>query len=588
MNVEATAQPTIPALPAQTHHVFASAAVLSVLIHVVLAWSVYDKALFRFDLNLLRKPDRVYRVRRADPDAPMFMQPSLDQDRTISSSEDLSKMSQSLLVDEDSPQRPLGLAPDVTIRSSNPTRQSDADRLSSITLPQASGQDELVAQLVGNLELAVPFVENNDPPRPDTEQTGSRSKSTAPGHKFSPSALVDARSLPIGMPMPPDLDPPRPIKLIRNEERPAVASVATTIDLSRLALYTATALQVPEFLDHDFTYKLFTFTPLKGWFDDEETSYFRIELTGRRTLKKLRTMPRDVVYLVDTSGSVAQAWVDATIRAVEDALNYLNAGDRFNIVLFKDTPAFFHTDSIQPVSTESLAAARQFLNGARASGYTDVNQALSRLMVRDLDAERVYDLILISDGYSTRGIKDTRELINLITYNNDLAASIYCVGIGTKQDRLLLDFLAYRNRGFCVFAKSSDHASQIIRELASRLRFPIIKDVSMTVSGLDGDNVFPQNIPNIHQSESFSIYGRFAQLESFTMQLGGRNHGNDVAITFTRDLSRAHPGKKSMPGQWAFGKLYHLYSELIRGGDESTIKRKIRYLRKKYNIKTVE
>ena len=83
---------------------------------------------------------------------------------------------------------------------------------------------------------------------------------------------------------------------------------------------------------------------------------------------------------------------------------------------------------------------------------TDINKAVSRLLVRDVSTERVYDIVFMSDGQPTEGVKDMRDLLNGITRDNDLSTSIYCVGVGVEPDHAQLEFLAYRNKGFCVFA----------------------------------------------------------------------------------------------------------------------------------------
>ncbi|MCC7193754.1 MAG: VWA domain-containing protein [Phycisphaeraceae bacterium] len=338
-----------------------------------------------------------------------------------------------------------------------------------------------------------------------------------------------------------------------------------------------------EHLDDDFEYAVTVFETKNA------APYARVDITPKRTLKKLHTLPRDVVILIDVSGSVPQEWVGPVTRGVTDALSSLNEGDRFNIVLFSDKPAFFNADSIQPYNAQTVTAAQEFLKSAQSGGYTDVNQALSRLMVRDVAVNRVYDLVLISDGVPTRGVMNTRELINLITRDNDLAASIYCVGVGPRQNRTLLEFLAYRNRGFCVYADSELQAANVIRDLMSRLRYPIMKDIKLAVAGLDNDEVFPRNVPNIHQGESFAIFGRFHDYRQFTMRLSGHNGDKPLDFTFTRDLKEAAHGSKQIAEEWAFWKLHHLYSELIRQGEpqEKQIKAQIETLRKEYGLKTL-
>ena len=354
-------------------------------------------------------------------------------------------------------------------------------------------------------------------------------------------------------------------------------------ELEKPAPIPGNKLAEPQHLDDDFDYAVTVFN------DQKTEPYARVDITPKRTLRKLRTIPRDLVVVIDVSGSIPQEWVNAVVRGVRDGLSDLNAGDRFNVVFFNEKPSFFSREGVQPATDKNITAAGQFLLSARSGGDTDVNQALARLMVRDVATSRVYDLILISDGVPTRGVMNTRELINLVTRDNDLAASIYCVGVGEKQNRPLLEFLAYRNRGFCVFCdpENSFTAPDVIRGLMSRLRYPIMKDIRMTVAGLDNDQVFPRDVPNIHQGETLSIFGRYAAPSVFTMRLAGHNGVQPLDFTFSRSLNDAQAGDKQIAHDWAFWKLHHLYSEVIRQGETPELREAIDRLRKEYGLKTL-
>ncbi len=357
------------------------------------------------------------------------------------------------------------------------------------------------------------------------------------------------------------------------------------IDFASLALRGTTQIDVPEHLDEDFDYSVTTYRdPRAGG----EAGYFRVDVTARRSLHKLRAMPKDVIFLVDTSSSLPQSWINEVSLGVGQAIRVLNEGDRFNVVLFKENPAFFSTRGPRPVTVENVEAAQTFITTARSEGYTDVNAALSQLLVRDVAQDRVYELILISDGMPTKGVVDTRELINLITRDNDLTASIYCVGIGHRQNRELLDFLSYRNKGYSLYATRTQDVAPTLRDLASRLRYPLIKDLRVSVAGRGIHDVYPLHLPNIHQGERFSLFGRYGQPIEFTMQIAGRSAGGgNVDFTFTRDLARAPAGEARIAGDWAFWKLHHLYSELIRRGQDGEILNQIEVLRRRYKLKTL-
>ena len=337
----------------------------------------------------------------------------------------------------------------------------------------------------------------------------------------------------------------------------------------------------PQRLDEDFAYVVARVDERGG-----TGGHFRVRMSGRRSLSKLATMPKDVVFMVDTSRSIDQDTIDEITDGIANGLGAMNPNDRFNIVLFSDQVRFFQREPTA-VNRDSLRLARKWLGGVRSRGFTDVNLALRQLLRRDLSKDRVYELIMISDGKPTLGVLDTRELINLITRENDLNASIYCVGVGRGQDNRLLDFLAYRNKGFSISVLGRHNIAAEITALMSRLRFPIITDVEVRFAGSGMSEVYPLRLPNVHQGEQFEVYGRYTQPGPFTMQITGRSGGRPVDLTFSSDLNQAQGANAELPRGWAFWKLHHLYSEIIRVGPKTELVRLVQGLRDDYGLETL-
>lgn len=345
----------------------------------------------------------------------------------------------------------------------------------------------------------------------------------------------------------------------------------------------------PERLDNDFDYRVTRYLPdgnENAAPQTDEAGYFRVQITGKRSLRKLATMPKDVVFMVDTSRSIRDRTIRQIVEGIRQSVRTLNEEDRFNLVFFNDSVSTLAAEPV-PATPENLAYSDQWMRNIRARGQTDVNLALRQLLRRDIEPGRIYELILISDGRPTLGVLDTRELINLITRENDLAASIYCVGIGRGQDNRLLDFLAYRNKGFSISIDSRGDVAVELVALMSRLRYPIISDVQVRFAGRGMDQVYPLTLPNVHQGESFEIYGRYDQAGPFTVQVTGQSAGKPTDLTFRADLAEAVAGGRDVANGWAFWKLHHLYSEIIRLGERADVLQEIRQLRERYQLETL-
>lgn len=329
----------------------------------------------------------------------------------------------------------------------------------------------------------------------------------------------------------------------------------------------------------DFEYALRTYRK-----SDREPGYFEVQIRPQQLDRRLPTMAKDVVYLVDTSESISANWIERIKMGVSAALDCLQSGDRFNLVLFKEGVQIFDPGGLTEASAENLTAARAFLTTARASGNTDVNRALGQMVALQVPADRVYQLILISDGLPTRGAIDPRRIIDLITRENDSVTSIFCVGVGERIDRRLLDFLAYGNKGVAVYAEGWLSAAGTIRDLAGRLRQPLIKDMIINVVGVDGEEVYPRAGRDLYRGDTFSVFGRYQRRRTFSILITGYNNHQQLDTTKVFRFHQAQRIGKQLAQNWAFWKLHHLNFQLIRFGQDHGLELQIKQLRNRYRL----
>ncbi len=583
------------------------AIMLSLLVHAVIAVGLIDRSLGRIDMPQREQQFRVERVYDVAMPPVLEDRPRLDEHDP--SLDELAELGMAMLEQPD----PLAEQPD---RPSLPTPDLPAVDDHRPAEPQAAAGDrdgeQAVAELErpGEMDRRMAELPEEAIRRPHPSGTDARGVELgaggdedalgmggdvegAGGLAGRAESLLDGARLSGGalppMPLPPaEHQPdtrPREQAQVRDDPLPRLQPVEFAEDLARQD----PDLNFPEHLDNDFEYRVTVYQPNLARGDT--AGYFRVDITPRRTLQRLEVMQKDVIYLIDTSGSVPQEWVDEISRGVSDALGALNPGDRFNIAFFSDRPIFLNPAGPVAATNDNMLWARRFLQQGRSEGWTDLNQALSRLLVKNVDPNRTYNLVFISDGVPTRGVLNTPDLINLITRDNDGVASIYAVAAGERrwQNRELLDFLAYRNKGFTAPVDRLDQMATRIRELASRIRFPIIKDVHLGVVGPGEGQTFPRILPNIHRGETFSVFGRFDVPGEFTMRLSGRAGQRRYDFTFTRDLRNAAEGGREVARGWAFSYLHHLYSEMLYEDEaaQAELRNDIRDLRRRYRLRTV-
>ncbi len=551
------------------------ALILSMLLHAAVGFAVYKRSLGKLEAG---PSEQLFRVQRSSDDF-LLDDATPPPDKNQAREDQLAKLSEKV-IQQEVPQPAPGQS---VLQAPVPLRQVEdlramTDLGASMALagpvsPEPAGLPELALPRLDRgpaIELPASPVGGNPSAASEAGKLLAQAGTSGPGGDLpggglsGQPGLVDAR--PSGLASLPLTLPPLP-----------------PIDVAAIEIPPVKNAPLPEHLDEDFAYDLFVYHPGER----SGPGYFRVDITAQRTLKKLPTMPKDVIILIDTSQSVWQQWIDPIARGVQDGLDTLNENDRFNIILFSDSPRFFNVNGIVPATERTVEDAKGFLKKVQSKGMTDVNTALTRMLQRDTNQERVYEIILITDGVPTQGVQDTRELLNLITRSNDLHASIYCVGVGSEQNRELLDYLSYRNRGFSVYANRREDTARVIRDLMTRLRYPIIKEVNLNLAGLDIGRVFPHNLPVIHQGEKFSVFGQFDEAKRFTLQLTGSNGAQPVDFASVGDLRQAPQAGKQVAQDWAFWKLHHLYSEMLRKGDSPAIRREMEALKTDFGLKLV-
>ncbi|MEM1444429.1 MAG: VWA domain-containing protein [Planctomycetota bacterium] len=590
---------------------------VSLFVHAAIGFGAADLRLGFVDADAFERTPRMVRIKRAQRDTVLLPGETLDLTETLSAADparDAAQQAQAvdaLLEDLLTAEPPALLAePTLDLRpidESRPVSPQESARLNLpafeidpallATLPEAAPAEATVRQDTGLLGRG------DDGANADTAEqiaavllAGSVGSSvrgaTNPGFDTGSGTGGDGAGtlgLRPGVSGTLDARPGggRSLSAALDDTRPGFdATSLAPIDFAGLALEATKNLDIPERLDDDFVYRLAVHRDLDR---PADPAYFRVDVTPRDTLRKLATLPKDLVFLIDTSSSMPQSWVEEIALGVEQSFASLNPGDRFNIVVFNDTVRIFADQPVDP-TPERLTRARSFLRDVRSKGYTDVNAALRQLLRRDVEPGRVYTLVLISDGRPTVGVVDARQLINLITRENNRVAGIYCVGAAPsrKLDRRLLDFLAYRNNGFAVYQTDRRRVAGTIRDLTSQLRYPLITDVRMRIAGQHTRDVHPDRLPTIHQGQRFSLFGRYVENRPFTMQIDGRSEGGQsVAFTFSQDPDRAADAGDELPGQWAFWKLQDLYSQLLQRGDEPGLVEQVRALQRRYRLETL-
>ncbi len=318
----------------------------------------------------------------------------------------------------------------------------------------------------------------------------------------------------------------------------------------------------------------------------EQLGYFRLRILPKDA-QDLEVLPKDVTFIIDASRSITQHKLNTTVKGIRGAIDMLRPEDRFNVVVFRDTPTMFAPNPL-PATPENREAGKRYLSGLRSEGETDVYKAILPV-VQTAPREGVPGVILVvSDGRPTTGLRDGRMIINGLTVDNNLRNSIFAFGGGRTVNRYLLDLLAYRNKGETGIVSSIDDIDNRLPTFFAKLKNPLLVDLSADFGRVDESQLFPREIPDFYKDRPVTLYGRFdpAQAKDFFVRITGRAGHEKKELVFRESLKDAKTGDINIARSWAFQKSYYLIGEISRLGETPALLKELQALSRKYNIRT--
>ncbi len=304
---------------------------------------------------------------------------------------------------------------------------------------------------------------------------------------------------------------------------------------------------------------------------------------------KSKPVPKDVTFVLDTSGSMAESHkLEQAKKALQFCLANLNEDDRFEIVRFSTEPEalFGH---LTPASTKAVDQAQDFVSKLKPEGGTAIYDALGQAMkLRPDKSERPYVMIFLTDGEPTVG--ETNE--DAIVAETDKAASdgtrIFCFGMGTDVNAHLLDRIADHTRAASDYVLPTEDIEVKVSNFFAKIREPVLANVKLTFpDGIHITKMYPQAMPDLFKGDQLVLTGRYSGTGSGDCVLDGDADGTPqkftAPVTFPKD-STAQP---FVPRLWGPSRrVAYLLDEIRMHGENPELKSEVTDLARQFGLVT--
>ncbi|WP_316197063.1 marine proteobacterial sortase target protein [Bradyrhizobium sp. SZCCHNS3053] len=258
-----------------------------------------------------------------------------------------------------------------------------------------------------------------------------------------------------------------------------------------------------------------------------------------------RPQPRDVIFVIDNSGSMGGTSIRQAKASLLYALGRLQPNDRFNVIRFDDTMTVLFPASV-PADAEHVGNATSFVGALEARGGTEMVPAMRAALTDDgSDSERVRQVVFLTDG----AIGNEQQLFETITAMRG-RSRIFMVGIGSAPNTYLMTRAAELGRGAFTHIGSVEQVEERMRDLFAKLENPVVTGLSATFSEASAD-LTPAVLPDVYRNEPLVLAARIDRLVG-SLQLKGRI--GDQPWTITLPLTGAAEGK-GLSKLWARRKI---------------------------------
>src|SRR4029077_6006039 len=161
-----------------------------------------------------------------------------------------------------------------------------------------------------------------------------------------------------------------------------------------------------------------------------DDGYFMLLVSPQLEVSKSVIIPRDLVLVLDTSGSMDAVKMEQGRKALKHCLSNLNSGDRFAIIPFS-TNVRKYRDSLVEASSEQIDNAKKFVDGLKAGGGTAIQAALDTAMeMRPGDEGRSFTVVFFTDGQPTIGEMKPEKIVKNVSDRNSKNTRIFTFGVG--------------------------------------------------------------------------------------------------------------------------------------------------------------
>ncbi len=283
----------------------------------------------------------------------------------------------------------------------------------------------------------------------------------------------------------------------------------------------------------------------------ESGGTFALVLQPPQELAGLPRTPREMVFVLDCSGSMSGEPLAKAKEAMRRCLRKLEPDDTFQIIRFSQDASSLGSEPI-PATAWNVGKGLAYLKFLHGSGGTMMIEGIKAALDFPHDENRLRVVSFMTDGY----IGNEAEILAAVKEKVG-PARIFSFGVGSSTNRYLLAGMARLGRGAVAYVGLDDSAGEEVDLFYERAAHPALADIGIDWGDANVSDVYPRQIPDLFVGRPVLVTGRFEGEPPAAIRVSGRVGGEERSfmVNVDPDAEAEHPAIESIWARWKIADL---------------------------------
>ncbi|TAG75400.1 MAG: VWA domain-containing protein [Oscillatoriales cyanobacterium] len=317
---------------------------------------------------------------------------------------------------------------------------------------------------------------------------------------------------------------------------------------------------------------------------DQRGGHFATYLIPALNYKTNEIVPKDVVFLMDTSGSQQGEPLAKSKELMRRFIQGLNPKDTFTIIDFANTAQALSATPLANTA-QNRQSAINYIDRLQANGGTELLNGIQAVMkFPAAPTERLRSIVLITDGY----IGNEKEVLALVQRSIKPGNRLYSFGVGSSVNRFLLNRLAQVGRGTSQVIRQDEPSAEAAEKFFRQINSPVLTNIEISWEGMgEKPEIYPIAPPDLFTSQPLVLFGKKSdrtngQLRIRGTQAGGKAYEQILPVNFAQSGGRQREstsaaaivtdfGNPAVAQLWGRSRIKDLMNQMFGGETPSLV-----------------